>query len=541
MEFLKRYWTQIQAQLEGLSASQRWLIGVALALGLVLTGLVVVLAARPQMVPISEFTADDSQQVISRLRGAGIDAEQRNTQIVVPRRQEEQAIGLLVQDDLLSADTSQAFKELIDRQSPWQTDKQNEQAYLLAKQRVLGQVVGKMRGVRDANVLISMPRDQGFGATHVEPSASVTVWMESGQRVSGSMVDSVAQLVAGAVAEMSPQSVSVTDAHHGRTRTVRDDDAALPTDALEYLQHVEGKYQDKVNRVLGYIQGVIVAVNVRVDDLAREDSINWEYQENEPLRREEIEEQTRRDIRDGGEPGPRANTGATIAGGDGAGSEEQMTRQRSEFGEQPLLSERRITRAGRQVQQINVSINVPRGHFVQLYRANNPDAEAPTDEDLQPVVEQHLERIREQIEPLVVAEHEAVVRAHMVPDDTLEPAIAGAAPREGVGALLASDWVRPVGLGVLALVSLLLMLSLVRKASQREELPSVEELAGVPAGLDVGEEVVGDAYDTEGAMAGVELNEDELQTRRIAEQLNEMVKENPAEAGQLLSRWVKKG
>lgn len=541
MEFLKRYWTQIQAYLEGLTVSQKWAISVTLVLGLVLLGLVVMLAGRPQMVPISEFASGQSQQVLSRLQASGIDAERRNNQIIVPRHQEERAIGLLVQDDLLSADTSQAFKELIDRQSPWQSDKQNEQAYMLAKQRVLGQVIGQMQGVRRASVLISMPRQTGFGATHTQPSASVTVWMDGGRRLSGNMVESVARLVAGAVAEMPPQAVSVTDGNHGRTRTVQDDDAVLPTEALELVQQLENYHQRKINSVLGYIRGVIVAVNVRVDNTAREEAVNWEYEPNEPLRSEEIEEHTRRQIDDGGEPGTRPNMGMTIAGEGGGGTQEQTTRQRTEFADKPLVLERHTTRTGHQVQQINVSINVPRRYFVQLFEASNPGADAPpTDEQLEPWVETHLERIREQVEPLILAEGDSVVRAHMVPDDTVAPTVAGPMSTDGIGAVLAADWIQPVALGVLALVSLVLMLSMVRKATRREDLPSIEELAGVPAGLDLDEEIVGDAEDSEDALAGLELNEDEMKFRRIAQQLNEMIKDNPAEAGQLLGRWVRK-
>ena len=541
MEFLKRYWTQIRAQLEGLSTSQKWAICVTLVLGLLLTGLAVMIAGQPQTVAISAFSSGQSQQVMARLRSFGISAEREAGQITVPADQEERAISLLVQEDLLSADTAQAFRDLIDRQSPWQTDQQNKQAYLLAKQRVLGQVLGKMKGVRSANVLISMPRNQGFGATHVKPSASVTVWREGGKRIDDGMVESVARLVAGAVAEMPATSVTVTDGNFGRTRTVKDSDSILPTETLELVQKLENYHQRKINNQLGYIKGVMVAVNVRVDDVTQAQEKAYQYQDAQPLDSEETEEQIRRDTGEGGAPGPRANTGATIAGGGGGGTEEQMTRTRTEFKSRQLVSQKHITRTGHQVQSINVSINVPRGYFVQLFKANNADADNPTDADLQPLADDHLQRIRDQVQPLIAAEDNGVVQAHMVPDETVMPATAGVTPGGGFGPRLVSDWIQPVAIGALALVSLLLMLSMVRKATKKEELPSVEEMAGVPASLDAEEDVLGDVGEGDDApMAGVELNEEELKSRRIAEQLNEMIKDNPSEAGQLLGKWVRK-
>lgn len=541
MEFLKRYWTQIRAQLEGLTMSQRWAISVTLVLGLLLAGLAVMIAGRPEMVAISSATSGRSDQIVSRLRDRGIDVETRAGQLMVAAGQEERAYATLAEGDLLSADTSQAFQDLIDRQSPWQTDKQNEQAYLLAKQRVLAQIVGKMRGVRSASVLVSMPRNEGFGRTHVEPSASVTVWMDGSGRVTDDMVDSVARLVAGSVAEMNPTAVSVTDGNHGRTRTIADEDELLPGEMIEYVQSQEQRYERKINSMLSYIPGVMVAVNVRVDNVAKAQEVNYVYSDSQPLESEEIEQNTRRQMQDGGEPGARPNTGMNIAGEGGASTVEDMSRERTEFAPHPLTSEQHINRVGRSIEQVNVSINVPRRFFVQIYKANNPEAEGePTDADLQAIVDQHLERIEASVEPIVQAENQSMVRADMVPDESLMPVLPNGAPVGGSGATLVADWIQPVSIGFLALLSLVLMLSMVRKATRKEELPSIEELAGVPASLDADDELLGDVDDTDAAMAGVELNEDELKSRRIAEQLNDMIKENPSEAGQLLSRWVRK-
>ena len=64
-------------------------------------------------------------------------------------------------------------------------------------------------------------------------------------------------------------------------------------------------------------------------------------------------------------------------------------------------------------------------------------------------------------------------------------------------------------------------------------------LAGVPPRLSSDEELVGEVEETEMSMAGVELNEAELKSRKMAEQISDLIRTNPAEAGSILSQWVK--
>ena len=536
MEFLNRYWAQIRVYLEGLSKAERWLVVSLLAVMLLAGSWLVFWAGQPNWAPISGFADGRGEDIELRLASYGIDIRREGGQIYVPVAKRDQAISVLVQDDLLSADTAAAFDELIERQSPWQTDRQSERAYLLAKQRVLGQIIAKMRGMQRAEVLISMPQDKGFGRTHVRPSASVTLWHRGGRRVDDAMVESVAHLVAGAVAEMGPQDVSVTDGNHGRTRTVADSDDVLPTETLELVQHLEAYHRDKILGVLGYIHNVIVAVNVRVDPTRRTIEEAFDYEANEPLEREELETITRQDVRRGGEPGPQSNVGLDIAGGGAETMREEIERQTTSFRDKPLILRSHRTRSGHQVEQINVTINVPRGYFVELFKAGNPDADAPTDDDLAPLTEAHLERIRAQVEPLIQAEVDGQVQAHMIPDDSLRPMTAGGA-EVGMGVMLVTEYAAPLGVGLLALVSLALMMLMVRKATQKPELPSVEELAGYPRSSD-DEELV-DEGDT--PLAGVELDERDLASRRVAEQISDMVKSSPDEAGQLLTRWMRRG
>ena len=541
MEFLRRYWTQIRAAFEHLSFAQRTLMA-ALVVILVLTGfLLVQYAGQAETTPITPFSSSSGNEVLSRLRAAGIDAQREGGQIVVPANKRDEAIALLVQDNLLSEDASNAFNELVANQSPWSTEAQDQRAFLVAKQEVLSRVLEKMAGVRSANVLIDKPREQGFGQTHVAPSASVGVRMAGGERVNDQRVSAIAGLVAGSIAELNPKNVTITNLAEGRQYSVDDPTKPQPGDVRKLVRSMEKRYKKKISSALRYIPDAIVAVTVRTSNISRQQQTSRQFMDSQPLESERSKESNRRNTQQGGEPGPRSNNGMDIAGGGGGqgGMVETIEEQETEYADKRIVQETSTRKTGHQTQKINVAINVPRSYFVNLYKQQNPDAEGePGNQALQPLIQEQLDTIQGQIGPLIESEQPGTVKVAMYPDGTAPKPKAMAGPGGTGWQLVGSGWAKTAAVAGLALLSLGLMFSMVRKATKKEELPSVDELAGAPPDVSADEEVVGEAGESEGGMAGVELDENQLRSRKIAQQISEMIKENPGEAGSLLSKWV---
>jgi len=383
-----------------------------------------------------------------------------------------------------------------------------------------------------------MPDDQGFGETHVQPSASVSVTLDGGESMSDERVAAIAGLVSGSVAEMTPQNVTIIDSNRGQQYTVNDPAKASADDLRELVRQEERYYKKKLSGALQYIPDVIVAVTVRTSNVAQQTQQSWQYSESEPLESESSQETTRQDMEQGGQPGARANTGTNIAGGGGGGTTEQTEQSETTY-RQPLLQERTNQQmSGHQTQQINVAINVPRSYFVELYEQNNPEAEDPTNQDLQPLIDDRLDTIRQQVSPLIQSQNPGEVQVAMYPDGSTPEPKAMAQPGVGMLAWLGPDWVKTLAVGGLALLSLGLMFGMVRKATKKQDLPSVEEIAGAPPSMGGDEEVFGEAETSDGGMVGVELDEGQLQSRQVADQISEMIKNNPSEAGALLSKWV---
>ena len=544
MEFLKRSWAQTQVFLGQLSVTARWLIGCLMIIFLLLGWLLLQYAGKPELVPITQFAVERQAEVVARLGRSGIQVKTAGGQLHVSPEKYDEALAILLGSDLLATDTVAAFDEMIARQSPWQSNAQNAQSFLLAKQKVLGQIVSKMVGVRSASVMLSMPEKHGFGATYVRPSASANVVMRSGKRMDKRLVGAIAGLVSGAVAEMAPQDVVVIDANHGRQFTVKSPGDVLPGETLELVQQLEHRYRDKVMEVLSYIPGVIIAVNVGVDAMHTKRTEEYDYEPSEPLKSEFSRESERQNTTDAGEPGARPNTGLDIPGSSSTGSFEKISENRSEFNNKNLTRRTHTTESGHMAKRVSVTINVPRMYFVGVFKQGKPaDSEDPDDEAINAIVQQQLTQIQAQVEPLISVDQDGgVVRVHMIPDRQQLLAATGLAGTGvtpgGIEGFLGSPWAKPVGLGVLGLTSLGIMFGMVRKATQTPPLPSVEDLAGVPPKLPGEDELTGEAPIADEEMVGVEMSEEEVELRRITDQISEMIKENPFEASALLNRWI---
>ena len=117
----------------------------------------------------------------------------------------------------------------------------------------------------------------------------------------------------------------------------------------------------------------------------------------------------------------------------------------------------------------------------------------------------------------------------------------GAGGGEGLAGRLVSDTVvRPIGLGLLALVSLSLMFMMVRRASRQDEMPSAEELVGIPPALaEADADLVGEADETIAAMEGVEIDEGAVRHKQMLDQINDLAANNSDEAAALLRKWIK--
>lgn len=554
---------QIRAQFGKLGVSQRLLLtslGIILAMAMLLVALY---AGKPSMVEL--MPAGGNQTLLASLRSGGIDAEERNGAIVVPAGLQTAALAYLGQNGQLPSDTTLLFSNILQSQS-WQNSReQNRQIFRIALQNELGRIIGEYRGIRDARVLLDAPESGGLGAAHRSPTAAVTVFSDSGAAIDQATVDAVGHQVAGAVAGLDVANVRVIDGATGQQRRPRREGDLIATTALELATRYEDQTRQKIGEMLAYIPGVIIAVTAQVDATKREGQEQRFYSPDEGgttsfVTHETTSETTSGTATPAAQPGPRSNATADISRASGAAgaSSDQST---AETTIQPFVGSRTehyVDPRG-MTTGLAISINVPEGYVASLLKAAaEAGAEAPDRAavdakwtemaaQIKASVLPHVRRMTQQTlgQTPSEAEVQEFVQVSMIPGDA--PAILGFGGGGGGLASLVSPGgslgglggiVDKAVLGVLAVFAIGLMLTLVKKAGKEVEMPTAEELVGVPPTLETPSDLIGEADESDLAMAGIEVGEEQVKSRRMLEEVSKLVETNPDAAARLMRQWI---
>ncbi len=574
---LGQAFSTIQKSLGGLALSQKLLIALGAVVIIMTLLLVSVWAARPTMVELAGFTPERLREAQPLLDSMGIANTVKGGRLMVPAEKYQSALGLLAQNGKLPDDTTVLFSNLASKQHWMNSRTENDRQFNLALQNELAQVIKAFKGVRSASVMIDAPEPMGFGMTFRKPTAAVTVHTEPARPVDQAMVEAIAGLVSGAKAGLAAGDVRVVDGTTRRQFRARGDDGMGASDYLEHAAKVETRVQEKITTALGYIHGVIVAVNAQVDirkSTTSETSMLPVTPEGGSVSIVSDEITTSSSTQTGGAgaaPGLQSNVTEDITrSGAGGGSapktsdEKTDTKFRVEVGKRT----KSVVDPRGMPTKVNVTINVPREYVAALVRASKGEkADAKAEiaaADIDAAFATEKDRITKDIQPLVEtmaaegaasatgATQAGVVTVSMMPvpyggvgGGGVPMAAAGlfgvgGGPDGGggIGAMLGGGLMKQLALGALALVALGMMLMLVKKGSAPITLPTAQELVGVPPAMETGSDLVGEADETQTAMLGIELGDDQLKSKKMLEQVAEMVKKNPGDAAGLMNRWI---
>ena len=564
MDQLRQVLANIQRTLSGLTATQKLLIGSLVVVMVMALFMVALFTGRPQMVELlPNASPGDQQRAATLLDSRGFPYRVGpGGMVLVPMDQRVVALGQLGEEGYLPADTSILFNNLTDR-TPWTMSReQARQQEVYALQNELNLVIGQFRGVRRASVIIDAPPASGLGMGVRLPTASVTVFTSTGRPIDQNTVDAVAHLVASARAGLDVDNVRVIDGSNNRQHRARSDDVAMASSYLEHASKVEDRTRERLLGMLTYIHGVVVAVNAQVD-IRRTDSVTTRVLE--PGRgtvtapsREMTSERVMGGADVGAEPGVRPNVGMDItrAGGGGTRSTETRTDAEliTEFGKETM----RISDPRGMPIKINATNNIPRSYYVARWtRETGAAAPDPTEDEILELVRSEVDRIRADVQPQVDASagengEAGEVVVSMIPDPNWlfggasGAQLAGVAGLPGLGSdgggvlreALGSGAIKTVALGGLALAAIGMMLLMVRKASRSGAVPTAEEIVGIPPALSRASDLVGEADEEDNALAGIELTDESMKSRRLMEQVRELVAEKPEDAAVLINRWI---
>lgn len=571
----------IQAQFGRMKVAHRLLIVfVAITLALVLW-IVYQQTRKPALVELFPgATPADQQQFNTLLTANGFHTKMEGGRLLVVPGDVLQARAVVAEAGILPDDKSILFRNILLNQSWTNTREQNDKLYNEALQNELELTIQGFRNIKSADVFLDVPEPKGLGQAVRRPTAAVSVAMRSGEPVPQATVDAIASLVAGSRAGLTLESVRVIDGATGQQRRARSDDDAMSTSYLEHAALVERQTQQKVMDLLSYIPGVVVAVTAQVD-VTR---VTSQTNSNMPVGQGTIslprKEETTEDVStEGGAarsdvPGVQSNQAADItqvSNTTNAGGRTQNTTSKTETENHVGTKTETVIDPRGFPTMVAISVNVPRGFVTRVIKASAPAAGAapPAGQPAEPTDQEVLDAFEKRVKPAIEATIKPQVRAltmqgmkgakpdavdalvdqsvgvALIPMDftPLAPQAAGllgTITSASAGGGIGGGLIDKALLGFLSLIAMGMMFVLVKKAGKKVEVPSAEELVGLPPAIDGGSDIVGEAEESESAMTGIEIGDETMESQKMLEQVNTMVGQSPDNVARLLNRWIER-
>jgi flagellar biosynthesis/type III secretory pathway M-ring protein FliF/YscJ len=559
MDALKAQFERIRQQLAALSATQKMLVAALVAV-MVLTVLYWGrYAGNAEMVPVLDqtLTDDDIGPIDHQLELAGVPHSVSGGKVLVPSDRKNEILANLMFARVLPQDTHSAFEQMSKSINPFTSNTQMEMAYTEATATELSSLISLFPGVANARVMINAKNEHRIEG-EVAPSATVVIATRGGHEHVGDLVRAAADGVAHAVSNLSASRISViVDGKSMKVPDSENDPLQQDTTLVEMRDKREATLQQKIQDLFGDISGLHVTVNCDLENrTVTEDSTRYDKGGTvlQPLETTSETNETSTQVPASHEPGAASNIGlgsgtASIGdtgSGSGSGNTTNETNETQKnivkVGETHTVTS---TPAGKDSVQ-SATVRVPSSYFLARYKlqknAPKDATEAPAD-----FLAAELGKIRAGVQGVLALKTDTALSVETyedLPSDVqpLDASLAQASALSAVG-----GHAKDIGVAVLAIVSLMMMATLVRKSTPAPlVLPAgagqgsagaVATASGIGS-IGSGETLAGEVGGGSGALDGMELDEDSVRTQQMLDQVSTMVKENPDGAAALVKRWM---
>jgi flagellar biosynthesis/type III secretory pathway M-ring protein FliF/YscJ len=561
MDAFKAQFERIKQQLSALTATQKMLVAALVAV-MVLTMLYWgKYAGNAEMVSVlgnQVLTEDEIGPIDRQLTLSGVPHTVDSTgKVMVPADRQTEILADLMFAEALPQDTHSAFETMSKQLNPFSMSSEREASYNRATEMELSQIIGHWKGVASAKVLINAKNDRHIEGT-IPPSATVDIRTRGSVEDPKQLVRAAADGVAHAVSGLAASEISVIiDGVSRRVPGATADGLGTSDDLLEAREKCENHLVQAIHEVFP-INGLTVNVNCDIDSTTtNEESVKYVPKAqvlSMPGESTEKTDETSNQPAAPREPGVGSNTGANgsisvdaSGGGSGGGdisstSTDETTNKYQNFVGNTVT--RKMLPAGKDTAQ-SATVRVPMSYFPAAYKMDHPSAKDPTDAEMQKFTTQKLAAIRDGVKTIVNLTSDAQLSVDTYEDFPTELAMA-TGPSVPVATLnTVGGHAKEIALGVLAVVSLFLMASMVRKSTPSTIM--MPQFAGAGGAISVGADGMaggggGDGVAEVGsgsaALDGMELNDDDVRTQQMLDQVSTMVKENPDSAAALVKRWL---
>ena len=490
------------------------------------------IATQPSMSLLySGIDSSNAGDVLAALDQKGVRYEVRGSAIYVDGAQRDALRMSLAAEGLPAAGA--AGYELLDSLSGFGTTAQMfDAAYWRAKEGELARTISSAANIRQARVHIANPAPAGL-RQQARPTASVTI-TTAAEGLSGAQAKALRYLVASAVSGMAPQDVAIIDSQTGLVAAGDKTGAETDTDRAEALRHnVERLLEARV----GYGNAI---VEVAVETTEAHEAIT--ERRFDPQGRVVISTDTEQaNSSASGSAAGAVTVASNLPAGDaksgGGGTQNTNAETRERVNYEVSETTREVVKAPGAVSRLTVAV------LVNDPKLTGSDGKTATE----PRSAEELGALRELVESAVgfnEARGDRITLKSMpfepVPD-------AGTAAPAGILASLQLDVMTLIQLAVLALVSLVLGLFVVRPLLTRKLVMAPPVQAALPGMRDgslpgpalTGEIQTPDAVQPPALRGGTLPTEGaELAGEDPVERLRRLIQERRGETVEILRGWM---
>lgn len=543
MDLIRQQLQRLLAQLSALSVSQKMLVASLVAILAITLWFSSQYAGRREMTALfdSTMSSDQLMQVTAALDSAGIEYTEAGGKIMVPTEKRLAAWSQTSYVGALPQNSQSAFDRMLENVNPWDSTGVLKERFNRARELMLSQMIAQWKEVAKAEVVIDS-RDKIGVVQRIEPSATVSIQRRSDGGNARKLAETAADTVSGAIAGMKRSNVQVVI--DGMSYLIRDRGEGLAgNEIIDMLRSHEQRIEEKILTHFSYIRGLTVGVTAELNTKSVQSHTRSADKANSlSLPRLETSEAVESASKSGqSEPGALPNIGLGESGsasGESNSKEITNTQYDNEIG----VTETTTRDPAGNAKIVGASLRVPRSYFVQVWKQRHPDEKEPSEEELTKSMEFEFNAMKADVKNLTGIDTDDLISIQDYTELNVAFSPDGAAT-EATGTVnaLTGGYVREIGVGLLAAVSLFMVARMVKKGTPMPAARSAPSVAGraQSAGADLMASIAGVAPEGVSTLTATELDVDSLESRQIIDQVTTLVKEDPEMAANLIKKWLK--
>jgi flagellar M-ring protein FliF len=281
----------------------------------------------------TNLSITDANRVAERLQSMGVEAKIQGDAILVPGNKVLELRNQLASEGLPQG--GGVGFELFDKQNFGETEFQQRVNYMRAVQGELARTIMAIDGVELARVHIVIPEQSLFAKDARQPSASVSLNLRKGRKLSEGQVKGVLHMLVTSVEGLTDANVSIIDQNGNILfRGSKDGAAGMSAQGFEIQHQVETRLEGQITELLEKIVGAGGA-SVKVSASLNLAQVERTTEQIDPESRVALSEQTTTEQSSGstglaaGAPGAAANLPGATGGGSGSSNEQSRRTESS--------------------------------------------------------------------------------------------------------------------------------------------------------------------------------------------------------------------